>query len=136
MGTLRQPFFPHMVSRPCSSLKRILMTDFVVYRLGPNVRMLLLDCRTERKKTQIVSEVTYQKVFAAMRAMPSTVTHLILLLGVSGTSFAVLISACLTVIFRRCRLHTHEWYSPRQFWHLISIHSVSRLYERSKHRQC
>lgn len=51
--------------------------------LGPKVRMLLLDCRTERKKTQVVSKETYEKVFAAMRAMPSSVTHLILLLGVS-----------------------------------------------------
>jgi hypothetical protein len=52
-------------------------------RLGPDIRMLLLDCRTERKKTQCVSPVTYERVFAAIRALPSRVKHFILLLGVN-----------------------------------------------------
>lgn len=44
--------------------------------------MLLLDCRTERKLTQIVSKYTYERVFAALRQLPSQVEHLVVLLGV------------------------------------------------------
>jgi len=55
--------------------------SFLIW-LGPDIRMLLLDCRTERKKTQCVSPVTYERVFAAIRALPSRVKHFILLLGV------------------------------------------------------
>lgn len=44
--------------------------------------MLLLDCRTERKKTQVISELTYERVFAACRTLPSSVNHLVVLLGV------------------------------------------------------
>merc|ERR1712093_733537 len=55
--------------------------SFLTY-LGPSVRMLLLDCRTERKKSRVVSEVTYERVFAACRALPSSVDHLVVLLGV------------------------------------------------------
>lgn len=51
-------------------------------RLGPKVRMLLLDCRTERKLNQIVSKYTYERVFAALRQLPSEVEHLVVLLGV------------------------------------------------------
>ncbi|CAD6581578.1 MAG: hypothetical protein CYPHOPRED_001655 [Cyphobasidiales sp. Tagirdzhanova-0007] len=50
--------------------------------LGPDVRMLLLDCRTERKRSQVVSDFTYTNVFAALRALPSTVKHLVILLGI------------------------------------------------------
>lgn len=44
--------------------------------------ILLLDCRAERKKDQICSPTTYERVFAALRTLPSTVTHLVMLLGV------------------------------------------------------
>jgi hypothetical protein len=44
--------------------------------------MLLLDCRTERKLTQIVSPYTYERVFAKCRELPSEVQHLVVLLGV------------------------------------------------------
>lgn len=44
--------------------------------------MLLLDCRTERKLTQIVSKVTYERIFSHLRALPSEVQHLVVLLGV------------------------------------------------------
>ena len=55
--------------------------SFLSY-LGPKVYILLLDCRTERKKAQICSAVTYERCFAAIRALPAEVDHLIFLLGV------------------------------------------------------
>lgn len=55
--------------------------NFVSY-LGPEVYILLLDCRAERKKTQVCSQATYGAVFKACEALPATVKHLVILLGV------------------------------------------------------
>ena len=41
-----------------------------------------MDCRAERKKNQICSPATYANVFNALRALPPTVTQLVMLLGV------------------------------------------------------
>lgn len=50
--------------------------------LGPNCQMLLIDCRAERKLHQICSEATYSMVFAAVDQLPSTVSQLVIQLGV------------------------------------------------------
>lgn len=50
--------------------------------LGPKVAMLLLDCRAERRLTQIVSPKTYQKCFNAIAQLPQTVEQLVIQLGV------------------------------------------------------
>lgn len=55
--------------------------SFLTY-LGPDIYMLLLDCRTERKKEKIVSDLTYQGVFDAVRRLPDRVNHVVLLTGV------------------------------------------------------
>lgn len=55
--------------------------SFLTY-LGPRVSMLLLDCRAERKKNQVCSELEYKKVLEKMHALPNTVEHLIIQLGI------------------------------------------------------
>jgi len=50
--------------------------------LGPNQYILLLDCRAERKKTQICSKVTYERVFQQINQLPAEVEHLCVLVGV------------------------------------------------------
>ncbi|SCZ95844.1 BZ3500_MvSof-1268-A1-R1_Chr8-1g09834 [Microbotryum saponariae] len=55
--------------------------SFLSY-LGPQVYICLLDCRSERKKDQICSRLTYDRVFAELRALPDEVDHLVMLLGV------------------------------------------------------
>lgn len=55
--------------------------SFLSY-LGPRVYILLLDCRIERKKDQICSDITYKRCFDAIRALPAEVDHLVMLLGV------------------------------------------------------
>lgn len=74
--------------------------SFLSY-LGPNSYILLLDCRyifypsyellkcwtdptndrAERKKDQVCSRFEYEKVFARLDALPSSVQHLIVLVG-------------------------------------------------------
>lgn len=57
----------------------------VFMRLGREISLLGLDCRTERRLTEIVSESTYQRVFARLQAeidvAPDT-KHLLVMLGV------------------------------------------------------
>lgn len=50
--------------------------------MGPNVWMLMLDCRAERKKIRICSEQQYRKVFERLQTIPPGVEHLIIQLGV------------------------------------------------------
>ncbi|KAF8325996.1 uncharacterized protein EI90DRAFT_3231088 [Cantharellus anzutake] len=50
--------------------------------LGPQAQLLLLDCRAERRKERIVSEKTYKVILDRIRALPTSVEHLVLLLGV------------------------------------------------------
>ncbi|KAM0751564.1 hypothetical protein T439DRAFT_324749 [Meredithblackwellia eburnea MCA 4105] len=50
--------------------------------LGPKVYILLLDTRSERKRNQICSRETYDRVFAAIKGLPQEVEHLVVLLGV------------------------------------------------------
>ncbi|KAH7912158.1 hypothetical protein BJ138DRAFT_1005044 [Hygrophoropsis aurantiaca] len=50
--------------------------------LGPNVWILLLDCRAERKKDQVCSPFEYQKVFDCMKNLPPGVEHLIVQVGI------------------------------------------------------
>lgn len=56
----------------------------VFTRLGPDMAMLGLDCRTERKLREIVSQATYDKVFDRMRKdiQKSEIKHLLVMLGV------------------------------------------------------
>lgn len=51
--------------------------------LGPQVSLLMLDCRGERRKEQICSPEEYDKVFMALDQLPPTVEHLIIQLGES-----------------------------------------------------
>ncbi|TFK55220.1 hypothetical protein OE88DRAFT_1780304 [Heliocybe sulcata] len=55
--------------------------SFLAY-MGPNVRMLLLDCRAERRKDQVCSPLEYQKVFDRLSHVPFHVEHLIVQLGI------------------------------------------------------
>jgi hypothetical protein len=55
--------------------------SFLVY-LGPQVHMLLLDCRAERKKNQVCSHQEYQKVFERLKQLPQNVEHLVVQLGI------------------------------------------------------
>ncbi|KAL4399767.1 hypothetical protein ACI68E_002676 [Malassezia pachydermatis] len=55
--------------------------SFLVW-LGPKQHMLLLDCRAQRKLNQICTQQTYDRCREAMEAMPKSVKHLIVQLGV------------------------------------------------------
>lgn len=55
--------------------------SFFTY-LGPKVRLLMLDGRTERRLDQIASPYTYRLIFDVLRTMPAEVEHLVVLLGV------------------------------------------------------
>ncbi|KAH7889248.1 hypothetical protein F5I97DRAFT_1934198 [Phlebopus sp. FC_14] len=55
--------------------------SFLAY-MGPNVRILMLDCRAERKKDQVCSEFEYSKVQECIQQIPPYVEHLIVQLGV------------------------------------------------------
>lgn len=50
--------------------------------LGPKVRMLLLDCRAERKKDLICSQTTYNRIFWHLNQLPPSVDHVIVQLGI------------------------------------------------------
>lgn len=54
--------------------------SLLVY-LGPKVTMLALDCRAERKLSQICTPQTYNKVFNEVRKVQG-IEQLVLLLGV------------------------------------------------------
>lgn len=49
--------------------------------LGPQVYMLLMDARAERKKEQVCSKFTYDRIFTEIQKLPPTVEHLVFLLG-------------------------------------------------------
>lgn len=66
--------------------------NFLSY-LGPNAYILLLDCRAERKKTQVCSKTTYDVIFKACADLPATVTQLVVLLGVPVRALAVRVPA-------------------------------------------
>lgn len=53
-----------------------------VTMMGPQTALLLLDCRAERKKDQICSTFQYDRVFQRIRALPTSVEHLVIQLGV------------------------------------------------------
>ncbi|KAG2158423.1 uncharacterized protein EDB93DRAFT_1077236 [Suillus bovinus] len=55
--------------------------SFLSY-LGPDVHILMLDCRAERKKNQVCSEFEYQKAFERIRYLPPDVKHLVVQLGI------------------------------------------------------
>ncbi|KAG1754457.1 hypothetical protein EDB19DRAFT_1892451 [Suillus lakei] len=55
--------------------------SFLSY-LGPDVHILMLDCRAERKRNQVCSEFEYQKAFERIRYLPSDVKHLVVQLGI------------------------------------------------------
>lgn len=50
--------------------------------LGPQVHLIAVDCRAERKLTQIVTRESYEKIFALVANLPPTIEHLVVLLGV------------------------------------------------------
>jgi hypothetical protein len=49
--------------------------------LGPKQALLAVDWRSERKYDQLASVETYNRLFAAVRNLPSTVEHLVVLVG-------------------------------------------------------
>jgi hypothetical protein len=53
-----------------------------VYSPSPQAAAILTVCRAERRKDQICSPFEYNKVFAAIRALPPTVEHLVVLVGI------------------------------------------------------
>lgn len=55
--------------------------SFLSY-LGPDVHILMLDCRAERKRSQVCSAFEYQKAFERIRYLPSDVKHLVVQLGI------------------------------------------------------
>lgn len=55
--------------------------SFLTY-MGPQQALLLLDCRAERKKDQVCSPAQYEKVFQKIRALPPSVEHLVVQLGI------------------------------------------------------
>ncbi|KDQ06742.1 hypothetical protein BOTBODRAFT_39397 [Botryobasidium botryosum FD-172 SS1] len=57
-------------------------THSVLTYLGPHVYMLLLDCRGERRKTQVCSETTYGRAFERIYQLPPQVEHLVIQLGI------------------------------------------------------
>ncbi|KAF8522090.1 hypothetical protein BU17DRAFT_45307 [Hysterangium stoloniferum] len=50
--------------------------------MGPNVWMLMLDCRAERKKDQVCSTLQYQHVLDGLYRLPASVEHLIVQTGI------------------------------------------------------
>ncbi|KAI0303483.1 hypothetical protein B0F90DRAFT_1809674 [Multifurca ochricompacta] len=50
--------------------------------IGPTSWLLMLDCRAERKLTQVCSEEEYTKVFQRLHALPFGVEHVIIQLGI------------------------------------------------------
>ncbi|GAA5879341.1 hypothetical protein JCM1840_006959 [Sporobolomyces johnsonii] len=55
--------------------------SFLSY-LGPKMYILAVDWRSERRFDQLASKTTYDRLFAAVRALPAGVQHLVVLLGV------------------------------------------------------
>ncbi|GAA5928562.1 hypothetical protein JCM10213_002503 [Rhodosporidiobolus nylandii] len=55
--------------------------SFLSY-LGPKQYILLVDWRSERRKDQLASKLTYERHEAAVMALPPGVQHLVILLGV------------------------------------------------------
>ncbi|KAI0086636.1 hypothetical protein BDY19DRAFT_986462 [Irpex rosettiformis] len=55
--------------------------SFLTY-LGPQVYMLLLDCRAERKKNQVCSDEEYKVVFDCLSRLPPGVEHLVVQIGI------------------------------------------------------
>ncbi|EIW84986.1 hypothetical protein CONPUDRAFT_162294 [Coniophora puteana RWD-64-598 SS2] len=50
--------------------------------LGPRVRILLLDCRAERRREQVCSQAQYRRVFEALSRLPAGVEHLVVQIGI------------------------------------------------------
>ncbi|KAL1947332.1 hypothetical protein VTO73DRAFT_14293 [Trametes versicolor] len=50
--------------------------------MGPQVHILLLDCRAERKLDQVCSKAEYEAVFTRMRSVPRTVEHMVVQMGI------------------------------------------------------
>ncbi|KAG8217891.1 hypothetical protein J3R82DRAFT_6057 [Butyriboletus roseoflavus] len=50
--------------------------------MGPNVRILMLDCRAERMRDRICSSEQYKRVMEAISQMPPHVEHLVVQLGI------------------------------------------------------
>ncbi|KAI6117739.1 hypothetical protein EDD16DRAFT_1885290 [Pisolithus croceorrhizus] len=50
--------------------------------LGPNVHILMLDCRAERRKDRVCSDAQYRKMYDHIKQLPSSVEHLIVQLGI------------------------------------------------------
>ncbi|OAX39189.1 hypothetical protein K503DRAFT_799850 [Rhizopogon vinicolor AM-OR11-026] len=55
--------------------------SFLSY-MGPQVRILMLDCRGERRKDQVCSEFEYNKVFQRIFELPPDVKHLVVQIGI------------------------------------------------------
>ncbi|KAI0691176.1 hypothetical protein BC835DRAFT_1407314 [Cytidiella melzeri] len=55
--------------------------SFLSY-LGPQVYILLLDCRAERKKSQVCSDQEYKAVFDRLSRLPQNVEHVVIQIGI------------------------------------------------------
>ncbi|KIJ16745.1 hypothetical protein PAXINDRAFT_180062 [Paxillus involutus ATCC 200175] len=55
--------------------------SFLAY-MGPQVRILMLDCRAERKKDTVCSDEEYRKVMDAISQLPHLVEHVVVQLGI------------------------------------------------------
>jgi len=55
--------------------------SFLSY-FGPQVYILLLDCRAERRKDQVCSPTQYQKVFEQLKQLPPHIEHLVVQLSI------------------------------------------------------
>lgn len=56
--------------------------NHIVNTLGPDIGLLSLDARGERTKYDVCQPVSYDRVFDALKRLPASVKHLIVLTGV------------------------------------------------------
>lgn len=56
--------------------------NHIVNTLGPDIGLLSLDARGERTKFDVCQPVSYDRVFDALKHLPASVKHLIVLTGV------------------------------------------------------
>ncbi|KAG8733397.1 hypothetical protein FRC11_006588 [Ceratobasidium sp. 423] len=55
---------------------------FQCFTVGPQTRLLLLDCRAERKKDLVCSQTTYDRMFRHLHQLPQQVEHVVVQLGI------------------------------------------------------
>lgn len=66
---------------PSVSARWLSHVRYRLTRFALQVYILMLDCRAERKKDQVCTTFTYDRVFAALKALPAGVEHVVVQLG-------------------------------------------------------